>query len=389
MSPAVPLTRLARVHGYMAAGDTFLAVSLADSLFLSISPDAARSKVLLFLALSLAPFAILAPLVGPYIDRLPGGRRLTVFFVGWARAVVVIFMIGRIHSLLLFPLAFISLVLAKIYAVSRSSLVPTLVSSDDELVAANGKLGLVVGVVSIVAVIPAGLAHLIGSGVSLAIAALLFAMAGVMALKLPKHIATVGGPAHSLEREELHKPQVTQAALAMVLLRAAVGFMFFHLAFWLRHQSAGTAWFGLAIGLASLATMLANGIAPIFRRRIPEQVMLGITLVVMAVVGIATGYIGGITAGIVLSATINGVAAIGRLSFEAIVQASAPDADRARAFVQFETRNQLAWVFGGLIAVIAVPPGAVGFALVGVTGLVGSAYFIMRTRSLNFKSRQP
>lgn len=373
----------------MAAGDTFLAVSLADSLFLSISPDAARGKVLLFLALSLAPFAILAPLVGPYIDRLPGGRRLTVFFVGWARAIVVIFMIGRIHSLLLFPLAFISLVLAKIYAVSRSSLVPTLVSNDDELVAANGKLGLVVGVVSIVAIIPAGLAHLIGSGVSLAAAALMFAMAGVMALKLPKHIATVGGPAQSLEREELQKPQVTQAALAMVLLRAAVGFMFFHLAFWLRHQSAGTAWFGLAIGLASLATMLANGIAPIFRRRIPEQVMLGITLVVMAVVGIVTGYIGGITAGIVLAATINGVAAIGRLSFEAIVQASAPDADRARAFVQFETRNQFAWVVGGLIAVIAVPPGAVGFALVGVTGLVGSAYFIMRTRLLNFKSRQP
>ena len=81
----------------MAAGDTFLAVSLADSLFLSISPDAARSKVLLFLALSLAPFAILAPLVGPYIDRLPGGRRLTVFFVGVARAIVVILMVGRIH----------------------------------------------------------------------------------------------------------------------------------------------------------------------------------------------------------------------------------------------------------------------------------------------------
>ena len=108
---------------------------------------------------SLAPFAILAPLVGPYIDRLPGGRRLTVFVVGLARALVVILMVGRIESLLLFPLAFISLVLSKIYAVSRSSLVPTLVRSDDELVAANGKLGLVVGVVSFVAVIPAGLAH--------------------------------------------------------------------------------------------------------------------------------------------------------------------------------------------------------------------------------------
>lgn len=379
--------RLARVHGCMAAADTFLAVSLADSLFLSISPDAARGKVLLFLALSLAPFTILAPLVGPYIDRLPGGRRLTVFGVGIARALVVVLMVGRIHSLLLFPLAFISLVLAKTYAVSRSALVPTLVRSDDALVAANGKLGLVAGIVSFISVIPAGLAHLIGSHVSLSIAALLFVVAAVMALQLPPHVATVSGPVRKLEREELHRPQVLYAALAMMLLRGAVGFMFFHLAFWLRDQRAGTAWFAFALGLASLATMLANGIAPIFRRRVPEQVMLAGALVAVAVVGIVAGYTGGITSGIVLSATVSGVAAIGRLSFEAIVQASAPDANRARAFVQFETRNQLAWVVGGLVAVIFAPPGALGFAFVGVTGLVGSAYFIMRTRLLNFKPR--
>lgn len=379
--------RLARVHGCMAAADTFLAVSLADSLFLSISPDAARSKVLLFLALSLAPFTILAPLVGPYIDRLPGGRRLTVFGVGIARALVVVLMVGRIHSLLLFPLAFISLVLAKTYAVSRSSLVPTLVRSDDELVAANGKLGLVAGVVSLISAVPAWLTHLIGSGVSLSVAAVLFVLAAAMALQLPRHLATVSSPAQRLEREELHRPQVLYAAFAMMLLRGSVGFMFFHLAFWLRNQRAGTAWFALALGLASMATMLANGIAPILRRWVPEQVMLAVTLIAIAVVGVVTGYLGGITAGIVLSATVNGVAAIGRLSFEAIVQANAPDANRARAFVQFETRNQLAWVVGGLVAVIFSPPGALGFALVGVIGLVGSTYFVMRTRLLNFKPR--
>ena len=267
----------------------------------------------------------------------PGALRMLSFVPGQLqepRALVVVLMVGRIDSLLLFPLAFISLVLSKIYAVSRSSLVPTLVQSDDELVAANGKLGLVTGVVSFIAVIPAGLAHLIGSEVSLIGSAVLFVLAAWMALRLPKHVATVSGPAQRLELEELHRPQVMYAALAMMLLRGAVGFMFFHLAFWLRDQSAGTAWFALALGLASLATMLANGIAPILRRRVPEQVMLGGTLITLAVVGIITGYSGGITAGIVLSATVNGVAAIGRLSFEAIVQASAPDANRARAFVQ-------------------------------------------------------
>ena len=228
-----------------------------------------------------------------------------------------------------------------------------------------------------------------GSGVSLAVAAALFIMAAAMAMQLPRHVATVSGPVQELEREELHRPQVLYAAFAMMLLRVSVGFMFFHLAFWLRNQRAGTAWFALALGLASMATMLANGIAPLLRRRIPEQVMLALTLVTIAIVGVVTGYLGGVTAGIILSATVNGVAAVGRLSFEAIVQASAPDANRARAFVQFETRNQLAWVSGGLIAVIFSLPGAVGFALVGVIGLVGSVYFVMQTRLLNFKPREP
>ena len=72
----------------MVVGEAALAVSLADSLFLSIDPGAARSKVILFLAISLAPFAVLAPIIGPYIDRLPGGRRITVCLVGLMRAMV-------------------------------------------------------------------------------------------------------------------------------------------------------------------------------------------------------------------------------------------------------------------------------------------------------------
>jgi len=283
---------------------------------------------------------------------------MTVFGVGVLRAGVVVLMITRVDSLLLFPLAFLSLVLAKTYAVSRSALVPTLVRRDDDLMAANGKLGLVTGVVSFVAAGPAALLHMISTQVSLAGSVVLFVVAGVLALRLPVHVATVSGPQQRIEREELHRPQVLHAAVAMMVLRGVMGFMFFHLAFWLRDQRAGTAWFGLALGLASLATLLANGIAPLLRRRMPEQVMLAATLVIVAVVGVATGFVGGVTAGIILSATVNGVGALGRLSFESVVQVNAPDANRARAFVQFETRNQLAWVLAGLVAVIFNPPGA-------------------------------
>ncbi|MFM7258400.1 MAG: MFS transporter, partial [Acidimicrobiaceae bacterium] len=73
------------MHSLIACGEAAFAIALADSLFLSISPDAARSRVLLFLAMSLAPFAIVAPFIGPVIDRIPGGRRITVFIVALLR----------------------------------------------------------------------------------------------------------------------------------------------------------------------------------------------------------------------------------------------------------------------------------------------------------------
>ncbi|MFZ9885125.1 MAG: MFS transporter, partial [Ilumatobacteraceae bacterium] len=112
------MRRLGRVHSLIACGEAAFAIALADSLFLSISPDAARSRVLLFLAMSLAPFAIVAPFIGPVIDRIPGGRRITVFIVALLRCVTVVLMITRLESNSLFALAFVSLVLARTYSVS-------------------------------------------------------------------------------------------------------------------------------------------------------------------------------------------------------------------------------------------------------------------------------
>src|ERR1019366_8298542 len=50
-----PFGRLALTHVLMTAGDTMFAVSLAGSLFFSISPTAAKDKVLLYLLLTMGP----------------------------------------------------------------------------------------------------------------------------------------------------------------------------------------------------------------------------------------------------------------------------------------------------------------------------------------------
>jgi len=369
----------------MVAGETAMTLALADSLFLSISPDAARTKVILFLAVSMAPFAIVAPFVGPLVDRMRGGQRMVVLMVAILRAFVLIGMMRSLDSLALFPLAFASLVLAKTYSIAKSSLVPSTISDPDGLVAANSKLGQVAGITGFIVVIPVGLLQLISSQAALGFGVIAFLGAALNAKRLPKSVVATT-PADALETEELHSASVVAAANAMRVLRGIVGFMFFHLAFWLRREIAGTAWFGLAIGLSGLATLGANFAGPSLRKKMRVETMLLLALVSVGMVGIGTAWYGRITGGILLAAVVNAAAAIGRLAFEATVQSGAPDANRGRAFSRFETQNQMAWVAGGLVPVIFAPAGWVGFAVVGVVGVAGAAMYA-RMRGMTIGSR--
>jgi hypothetical protein len=123
-----PFGRLALTHVLMTAGDTLFAVSLAGSLFFSISPTAAKDKVLLYLLLTMGPFAVVAPALGPVIDRSRGARRAMVVTSALGRAVLCPFVARDIHSLLLFPEAFLMLVLSKVYLVTKGALVPEMAS---------------------------------------------------------------------------------------------------------------------------------------------------------------------------------------------------------------------------------------------------------------------
>lgn len=363
---------------WTVAGEAALAVSLADSMFLSVSPDAARGRVLAFLAFSLAPFLVLARFIGPILDRMPGGRRLTIVGLSLARAVLMIAIMKWIDSLTLFALMFVALVLAKVYGVSRSAVMPTVVRSDDELMAANGQIGRLTGIVGIVAGGPAALLQMIGSRVSLGFALVCFVLAGILALALPRGLAGARKPESDLERNELHSPAITRAAMAMAALRVVNGFLFFHLAFWLRTEKAGTAWFGLALAVGSVATLVANSLGGAVRRLVREHVVLESGLVVVTVAGLASAYVGSITAGICLTGVMYAVGALGKLAFDSIVQSRAPDANRSRTFARFETRNQLAQVAGGFIAVALTPSGPVGFAIIGVIGLAAAISYAMR-----------
>ena len=385
--PASKFRRLAITHALMMGGDAAMIVALADSLFFNIDLDAARSRVMLFLVLSFAPFLVIAPLIGPLIDRVAGCRRLVIQLDAAARVVLMILMASNIDNLALFPLVFVSLVLQKTYLVSKSALVPSTVRTHDELVEANSKLGLIAGITGAVAVVPAGaLLKLAGAPATLWYGAIIFGFAVFAATRLPPEVVA----AHDADQEEatqLTASSLQLGAIAMTVLRATVGFTFFHLAFWLRSQDQGAAWFAAVVGVAALASMVGNGIAPRVRTRLTEESMLSVCLVVSAATGLAVAVLGGPIGAIVLAGVLNLAAALGRLSFESMVQRDAPGANQGRAFAGFESRFQLAWAIGAFIAVAIQAPGRVGFLIVGVVAGVTVLYVIARRNGRDFSAR--
>jgi hypothetical protein len=373
--------RLSITHAAMMGGDAAMIVALANSLFFNISPSAARGRVLLFLIVSFAPFLLIAPLIGPAIDRIAGGRRTVIQAVAASRVVLSLLMAMAIDNFALFPLVFAALVLQKTYLVSKQALVPSVVRSERDLVEANSKLGLIAGLTGFVAVIPAALLQVItDQGVlTLIYAAALFGFALASATRLPPDVVAAE-PAEPAERIQLHALGLQLAEVAMLFLRASVGFLFFLLAFWLRTKTAGAAWFGVAVALSALGTMAGNAIGPLLRRKLREETMLLGALGLSAVAGVVAALFGGVLAGVLLACVLNLSAALGRLAFESIVQRDAPKANRGRAFARFETRFQLGWAVAGLIPVVINIPGALGFLLVGVVCAAAFVNYAAGTR---------
>jgi hypothetical protein len=121
---------LRRLQGLSIAADTFTTIALAGSLFFSISPQEAKSKVALYLALTVAPFVIVAPLLAPAIDRGPRFRRRAVIVSAVGRIIAVVLMSFNYRSVLLFPEALLALVSSKLYMITKAALVPDLLGYD-------------------------------------------------------------------------------------------------------------------------------------------------------------------------------------------------------------------------------------------------------------------
>lgn len=118
-----PFHRLARTHAASTMADAMLAAALADSLFFSLPADSARAPVVRYLLITMLPFAVLSPLIGPLIDRLKGGHRFVLIGTAVVRAVLAYLMIDQIAAggPPFFFLALCVLVSQRAYHVARSA----------------------------------------------------------------------------------------------------------------------------------------------------------------------------------------------------------------------------------------------------------------------------
>ena len=375
-----PFARLVRTHAVMVCADAAFTVSLAGSIFFQSPTNAARGKILLFLIITMAPFAVVAPVLGPALDRTKGGRRMLVVLSAAGRGVLCIFMAMYIskaapEGLLVYPLAFGVLVLAKGYQIAKSALLPALVTSDEELVNANSRLALIALIGATVGAAPAAaVQYLFGADWSLRFAAVIFVIAAILATKIPRTRVPGGEPdrrQEQLERAELHQPSILLAGSAMAVLRGSVGFLLFFSAFSFKNDVFSLGVIGVASGLGGFVGVIA---APILRKSFREEIIVAASLALPAIFGILGALAGGAPGfGLTAMAVAIGAAG-GRLGFDSLLQRDGPDAVRGRAFARFETRFQFVWVVGGLIGIIPFAEQVGLFLLAFVLGFAAISY---------------
>ncbi len=397
-----PFTRLARVQAFSAFGDGMVAIALAGSIFFEIDPSAARWRVALYLVLTIAPFAVVTPILGPAMDRAKGGRRGGVIVSLSVRAVVAFLMVRHLDTLFLFPEAFVLLVMQKGYAVSRAALVPRVCPRHEELIEANSKLTLISAISGVCGGGFGGLILLLfGGSATTGVAAFVFITGAVLATRLPQVKIATEAP-DSTERIEVRGANILIAASAAAVMRGVVGFTTFLLAFHLRAGEDGIdrSEPGAAIG-AALGTLrgvdvdgtpgppswhwgvagLAAGIGAFLGARYAPEVRLRTTeerILLGALVGLSVGAFlgawgGGITGIAVYAFAVGISAAFAKLGFDAIVQRDAPHANHGRVFARFEGRFQLFWAVGAFIPVIiplGIELGALLVALVATFSAV-------------------
>jgi MFS family permease len=398
------------------AADMFVTVALAGTVFFSTSVDQARGKVVILLLVTMAPFAIVAPFIGPALDRVQQGRRFVLAGTLMARGLLCWGMSAAVHNTwTLLPAAFGVLVLQKAYGVVKASVTPRLLPAEIPLVTANSRSGLFALAGSTAAAgVAAGIQVVCGPAWVLRTGTIVYLAAMLLALRLPDQIdapVVVAAPPVTVPAppadQPPHTPAADQPALppgpaeaapgvahpgrgrwrgltnvgpvvgeAMAVnavLRAFSGYVLFMLAFLLRSLQFGvhshyvmehghlhlvqTGGVSTAFKLGALAFGLSAGsllsmAVGSMLRSRAPQLMMFGVLAIAPLVAAASAYFFGLWAAVAVEFAAIFCASLAKLSQDSIVQREIGEEIRSSTFSVSETLNQVANVAGGVAGVL-------------------------------------
>jgi predicted MFS family arabinose efflux permease len=369
----MPFRYLIRVQAAHSAGDATVAVALAGTLFFSVPIGEARDKVGIYLLLTMTPFALVSPVVGPLLDRWRGSYRLTILVAAVGRTLLALYLATRTDRLILYPLAFAMLVLSRMHGVSRCALIPEVLPKNKSLVSANALMSIwsVLGG-AIVAGPSIGLQAWLGPQATLRFAAVIFGLCAWSAARLPR---AEGSRRRKFIKgaHRLLSPRLLAAGFGAAASRACVGFLTFMLAFVLRQRGEGASTLAIVIGAAGIGAFLGAVAAPLLRVALRESLLLLASLGAIALVAfVFAAGMNVVTASIVAAVTGLGTASA-RLAFDSLIQRDAPEEVRGRTFARYETLFQICWVGGAGLATAVPFSSASGLRALGLIAIGGIA----------------
>jgi MFS family permease len=383
-----------------------ITIALASTVFFSVPSGEARGRVALYLLVTMAPFALLAPVIGPLLDRFHHGRRAAMAVAMMARAVLAWTMAGVISTagLGLYPAALGVLVASKAYGVVRSAVVPRLLPGRTTLVKANSRVTLS-GLLATAVAAPVGAGlNAIGPQWPLYGAFVVFICGALLSLSLPGKVDSARGEQRvrlSADEEAPPEPSgipgrkpgllgvgssVLHALQGNSGLRALSGFLTMFLAFMLREHPLGGLSPAMSLGVVVVSAGVGNAFGTALgawlKARGPEVIIASVLICALTAATIAASWYGLVTV-----ATLTAVAgisqALAKLSLDALIQRDVPELVRTSAFARSETALQLSWVVGGGLGILLPLNGPLGMAcaaglvllafLVSARGLLGGA----------------
>lgn len=398
------------------AVDSAMAVALANTLFFAAATGESKDRVALYLLITIAPFAVIAPVIGPALDRLQHGRRValaTSFALRTALAIVLIAnydgATGSFPSWVLYPCALAMMVLSKSFSVLRSAVTPRVMPPTIDLVRVNSRLtvfGLLGGTIvggGIAAGVEFAATRLFELPGALFVVVAATVAGAALSMRIPRWVEVTAGevPATLSYRRQVRRrwPAMVRRAgggLRQPLgrniitslwgnctIKVMVGFLFLYPAF-VAKAHAASGWVQLAmLGLIGAAAGIGNFAGNFTSARLklgrPAVLVVRCTVAVTAA-ALTAAVAGHLVVAAVATLVTSGSSAIAKASLDASLQDDLPEESRASAFGRSESTLQLAWVLGGALGVLLYTELWIGFSAVSALLILGMAQTIVSFR---------